>query len=115
MKKILTNLFFLFVVITIISIGFTSCKEDTNCKMEILTKLYSDTNMVVPYAKVTLQQGDILVVATSDIMGKFSCIFPLEAILKVKCEDTTTTPPLVGEGTIRLEPGNTVKRTIFVK
>lgn len=115
MKKILTNLFFLFVLITIITISFSACKEDTDCNVEIITKLYNDTNMLVPYAVVTIEEGDIKVVGVSDINGKYAHTFPLEAILKVTSEDTISVPPLVGEGSIRLVPGKTIKKTIFVK
>jgi hypothetical protein len=115
MKKIFTNLFFLFVIVTMISISFSSCKEDTECKLEIITKLYDDTMMVVPNAVVTLEQGDILVEGSSDLLGRFYYSFPLEAILNVTSKDTTVLPPLKGEGTIRLVPGATVKKTIFIK
>lgn len=115
MKKIFTNLFYLFVIITIISISISSCKEDTDCKVEILTKLYSDTNMIVPYAAIWLHQKDIDVKGTANALGVFTHTFPLEAILNVTSSDTTVTPFLTGEGTIRLEPGKTVRKTIFVK
>ncbi len=115
MKKILINLILGIFFSIFISVYFTSCKEDTNCKVEITTKLYSDTTKFVPYALVTLEQGDIKIVGSSDAIGRFSHIFPLEAILSVTSEDTSVFPPLVGEGTVRLVPGQTVKKTIFVK
>lgn len=117
MKKIFTNLFFLFVIVTMISLSFTSCKEDTDCKVEILTKLYDDTMVVVPNAIVVLDQepNDIFVSGVSDIFGKFYHTFPLEAILNVTCTDTSVVPNKKGEGSIRLVPGKTVKKTIFIK
>lgn len=115
MKKLLTNLFFLFIVITIISLNFSSCKKDTECKVEIYTKLYSDTNIVVPFAIVKIEKKDVKVEGISDIFGRFTHTFPLEAILDVTCMDTTVMPALIGESTIRLVPGETVKTTVFIK
>ncbi len=115
MKKFIVNLFFLMVLTITLSLNLTSCKEETDCTMEIYVKQYSDTMMVVPYARITVEKYDLYVEGTADAFGKYTHVFPLEAIVDVTAEDTLSSPFLAGEATVRLVPGKTVKKTIFVK
>ena len=104
--------------------GNTSCKDETDCKMEIVVKLYNDTTIVVPNANVLVHQGDINIIGTTDAMGKFEHTFALEAIFNVKVTDssaidTTVTPPIpiyrIGEGSVRLKEGTSVRKLILIK
>ncbi|MFZ4400159.1 MAG: hypothetical protein ACOYO1_09005 [Bacteroidales bacterium] len=124
MKKNLKNLLFIPLFAVILMLGNTSCKDDTDCNMEILVKLDSDTTAVVPNAIVHVHQGETHVWGVTDASGKYNHTFALEAIFVVSITDSTiidstTTPPLylvrLGEGTVRLKPGETIKKTIFVK
>ena len=102
----------------------TACKDDTDCKMEIVAKLFSDTTIVVPYANVWIHQNETNVYGTTGATGKYEHTFALEAIFNITVSDsilidTSTNPDTylhrIGEGTIRLKPGETVRKSIFIK
>ncbi len=124
MKKKLNYLLFIPIFSIVLIFGNTSCKDETDCKMEILVKNFSDTTVVVPYAKIHIHQNDIDIRGNANASGIYEHTFALEAIVNVEAKDsiitdTTVTPPayilLIGEASIRLKPGETVKKTIFVK
>ncbi len=124
MKKISKNLLFIPFFAIIFIFGNTSCKDDTDCKMEVIVKLFNDTNIVVPYAGITVTKNDLLVLGTTNAMGMYEYTFALEAIVDViaidsSIIDTTVTPHVriirEGEGTVRLEEGKTVRKTILIK
>ncbi len=96
----------------------TGCKKPEETKAIITVKLTSDTTHVVPFAHVRLEKYDVNVEGQCDEQGQFEHIFELEAILDVHAWlDTTqtgTTTEMYGETTIRLEPGKTVNKTIFI-
>ncbi len=97
---------------------FSNCAKETDCKAVITVKFLYDTNFVVPNATVRLEKYDINTSGITDGGGRFSTTFKSEAILDVFATiDTSTTglfPPLTGTGTIRLKPGETVEKSIFV-
>ena len=101
-----------------------SCSDDTDCKIEIVAKLFGDTTIVVPYANVWIHQKETNVYGITDATGKYEHTFALEAIFNVTITDsilidTTTNPDTylhrIGEGTIRLKPGETVRKSIIIK
>ncbi len=117
--------FFLFVITAIISMFlYTSCeKEDEKCKAIITAKFLSDTNIVVPLTYITIGGGTydptLVVYGITDSRGQFSNEFALEAILDVYAViDTSSFDTLVYEFTgntvIRLKPGETIYRSIFL-
>jgi hypothetical protein len=124
MKKISKNLLLLAFIAFLFMLCNTSCKEDTDCKMEVYVKLYSDTTVVIPYAGIWIHQGETSINGTTDASGKFEYTRKLEAILVVTATDSTLidssfVPPVhiyrKGEGTVRLKEGTTVKKTILIK
>jgi hypothetical protein len=124
MKNFSKNLLFILLFAIALMLTNTSCKDETDCKMEIIAKLDSDTTVLIPFARVNIDQGDIHIVGATDANGKYEHTRALEAILNVKVTDSividsTAIPPTyllrIGEGTIRLKPGETVRKTIFVK
>jgi len=124
MKKKIKYLLFIPLFSIVLMFGNTSCKDDTDCKMEITVKLFSDTTVVVPNAKIWIHQGQTDIFGTTDASGKYQHTFALEAIFNVKATDSiiidpNATPPtyvlLVGEASVRLKPGETVSKVILVK
>ncbi|MFZ4412044.1 MAG: hypothetical protein ACOYOV_03090 [Bacteroidales bacterium] len=124
MKNFSKYLFFIPFFAIVLMFGNTSCKEDTDCKMQIIVKLFSDTTILVPNAQIWIHQNDISLFGTTDATGKFEHTFALEAIYNVKATDSTiidpnATPPTyslrTAEATVRLKPGETVSKVILVK
>ena len=121
----LLALFFVFILVFALS----NCKKDTACKAVITVKMLSDTNIVVPFVLVKVNKQSVPgaeyynVEGYTDRLGQFKYTFPLEAILDVNTKlDTNTdglpTPDpqwIVGEGTLRLKPGETVNKSIFMQ
>jgi len=126
MKTLILKLMALFFVLTIV-ITLSNCKKDTACKAVITVKLLSDTNIVVPFVLVKVNKQSVPgaeyynVEGYTDRLGQFKYTFPLEAILDVNTRLDTNTDPLqqpewiVGEGTLRLKPGETVQKSIFMQ
>jgi hypothetical protein len=124
MKKFSKNFLLLSIITVVLILCITSCKDDTDCKMEIYVREYNDTNVVVPYAGILIHQGETAIPGTTDAFGKFEYTRKLEAIFIVTAVDSTLidssfVPPIhiyrKGEGTIRLKEGTTVKKTILIK
>ena len=114
MKK-LFKLLVIAVVVASISFSFSSCKEDTECEAVVTVKLQSDTSVVVPNAEVEISKQDIRVVGVSDANGQFRYTFKLEAILDVIAKSSGATDTLYGQTVIRLKPGETVYKTVFIQ
>lgn len=110
--------------ITLIISGFffltftSGCKKPEETKAIITVKYTTDTTQVVPFAHVRLEKYDVNVEGQCDAEGNFEHIFELEAILDVHAwldtSQTGTTSEMYGETTIRLEPGKTVNKTVFI-
>ncbi len=120
MKKIVKPTHILVFLVIGFIISVTSCKEDTNCTVQVYVKTKADTNIVVPGAWVVVRSnhatnqpiGDS---AFTDGNGMYSHVFPLEAIMDVKAVDNSTSPPRIGIGSIRFWAGHTVRTSIFVE
>jgi hypothetical protein len=124
MKNFAKNLLLLSIIAIIFILSNTSCKKDTDCKVEIYVKSFNDTTVVIPYAGIWIHQGETSILGTADANGRFEYTFKLEAIFNVTAMDSTLfdstfTPPIriyrKGEGTFRLIEGTTVKKTILIK
>lgn len=126
MKTLLLKLMALTCVIVFV-FSLSNCKKDTACKAVITVKMLSDTNHVVPYVLLTIDKHTVpganyyFVEGYTDKFGQFKYTFPLEAILDVATKlDTNTNPGqqpewIVGQGTLRLKPGETVYKSIFMQ
>jgi len=108
-------------VIILISL-LSTCKRDTDCKAVVTVKYYHDTTLVVPEADVVISKGDKREEGKSNSAGIFETTFKLEAILDIYAEKDTATqvynppiPPLTGAAVIRLKPGETVYKTVFIQ
>lgn len=101
--------------ITGVVIVINSCQKDTSCPAVITVKMQSDTNTVVPNATVTIHKGDIVETGVSDVNGQFRYTFKLEAILDVDAKVPAAPPDtLYGQTVIRLVPGKTAYKSVFV-
>jgi len=120
------KIFSLKIVITLIlvaSLGvcvFYGCKKDnTDCTAIITAKYLSDTNVTLPYADIVIapEFQDVRVDGKTDITGAFQHVFKYEGILEVIVYKPIpgTNDSVIGKGIIRLAPGETSTKTIFVK
>ena len=92
----------------------SSCeKENTDMIALIEVRYLGDTAIVVPGAYVTLEKNDVFIDGTTNAQGVFSHTFKLEAILDVTAT-IDTGQYLTGNSVIRLRPGKTVTRKIYV-
>ncbi|MEI6821698.1 MAG: hypothetical protein WCL51_07160 [Bacteroidota bacterium] len=116
MKKIVKPTHFLVFLVIGFLISVASCKEDTNCTVQVFVKTKADTNIVVPGAWVVISKtGQVGDSGVADGNGMYTHIFPLEAIMDVKAVDNSTSPPRIGTGSIRFWAGHTVRTSIFVQ
>jgi len=123
MKRFFTNSIILaFFSIAIIFL-FSTCKKDKDCKVVITVKYQGDTTKTVPDATVKLYSKHTsdnfpTVNGVSDGSGQFTYTYKLEAILDVESTKDTDTmlsnPLLYGTGMVRLKPGQTAYKTIFL-
>jgi len=101
-----------------IALTFTSCQKPDETKACITVKYTTDTTKVVPFAHVRLEKYDVNVEGQCDEDGYFEHIFKMEAILDVHAwldtSQTGTSTEMYGETTIRLDPGKTVNKTVFI-
>ena len=114
------NVFAILMVAGLFFLVFYGCKkESTDCTAIITAKQLNDTNVVVSYADIIIapQYQDVRVEGKTDIAGIFQHVFKYEGILDVIVFKpiTGTTDSLIGRGVIRLKPGETTLKTIFVK
>jgi hypothetical protein len=122
MKKIFFRRFlYTLVLAALVSLFlYTSCKkEDTECEAVITARFLSDTTVVVPFASIIIDKHDVYVDGMTDSKGQFRHTFDLEAILDVTASvDTSSYDTLVyyfeGNTVIRLRPGETIYRTVFL-
>jgi len=119
----LKNLFIILTVGSAMVLMFYSCKKaKTQCDTVILVKAQWDTNIIIPFADVVVggQFSDVAVSGKTDATGTFAASFKLEAILTaVASKDTTTlghpsAPVLTGAAVVRLQPGQTVYKTVYI-
>jgi hypothetical protein len=94
---------------------FSRCSSDEECGVVITVKYLGptpgDTNQLVPNANIKLWKGDVNEVGTTDANGSYTHTFKLEAILNVDVDKDDT---ILGSGIVRLKPGKTVYKTVFV-
>lgn len=114
MKK-LFKLLVVAVVLASFPLAFVSCTEETECDAVVTVKMQNDTNVVVPGAEVIIRKSDIKAEGTSDINGQFRYTFKLEAILDVIASKGASGDTLYGQTVIRLKPGQTVYKTVFIQ
>jgi hypothetical protein len=126
MKKLFTNSVFLAFISLFFVLTLTTCKKDKDCKVVITVKYQgttpADTIQPVADAFVKLyahNSSDDFVKAegNTDGSGQFIHTYKLEAILDViatKDTDTVVGTTLQGQGVVRLKPGETVYKTIFL-
>ena len=91
----------------------TTCKKDKEMTAVITIRMQNDTNILVPNALVQIKKGDVLDEGLSDANGQFRHTYKLEAILDVYAEIDTGTV-LSGTTIIRLKPGQTVYKSVFI-
>lgn len=113
MKAIFKLIILLSVIIAFIII-FSTCKKDQDMPVVITVKMQSDTNIVVPVANVTIKKGEITIEGVTDANGQFRHIYKLEAIFDVFAYKITAIDTLSGATIIRLKPGETVYKTVFI-
>jgi hypothetical protein len=93
-------------------------KEPTDCTAVITVKMLSDTNQTVSFAKVIIAPDypDVRVQGLSDASGQYTYVFKYEGILDVVASKLIdgTSDSLFGKGVVRLKPGETSYKTIFV-
>jgi len=99
---------------------FNGCKKDsTDCTAIITAKYLNDTNVTLAYADVIIapQFQDVRVDGKTDITGTFQHVFKYEGILDVIVYKPVVGTPdsVIGRGVIRLKPGETTLKTIFVQ
>lgn len=121
MKSFLLKSLFIVGIVGVI-VMLTTCKKDTECHAVIIVKFYHDTTQVVSDAEVVIQKGVKYVEGTTDASGRFKHTFQHEKIMEVIAVKDTSDgtinpppPPLQGEAVIRLQPGKTVERTVFIQ
>ena len=106
-------------ILSIVIVGFISllinCKKNTDCTAVVTVKRQADTNLVVPNAKVTIRKGDVSVTGYTDASGQFKHTYKLEAIFDVYAQKPDTIDTLTGQAVIRLKPGETVNKTVFIQ
>jgi hypothetical protein len=95
-------------------VGFPSCEEEGgDMEAVVVVKYLGDTTQLVPGANVVISKNDIHVDGVTDSKGEFSYVFELEAILDIHVTKDTGTI-LTGASVIRLKPGKTVYRTVYI-
>jgi hypothetical protein len=110
-------------ILSIVIVGFIflliNCKKNTDCIAVITVKKQSDTTLVVPSAKVTIRKGDVSVTGYTDGTGQFRHTYKLEAIFDVYAsvskKDSVNVDSLSGQAVIRLKPGETAYKTVFIQ
>jgi len=95
------------------------CKKDTECKCVITVKHLSDTNKIIKQCSVYVGKYAVSQSAFSDDAGQVRLTFKNEAILDIFAQIDTSTDPLYqrylkGQASIRLTPGETVQKSVFV-
>jgi len=117
----LRQLFLPLVIIALLGIfSFSSCKkEETKCKAVITAKFLSDTNLFIQGASIIVEKRDIFMTGVTDKNGQFEFTRELEAILDIDARVDTSSYDTIsyvyeGSTVIRLKPGETIYRTVFL-
>lgn len=110
---------FIFLVLSgVFALMFTACDKQEETKAVITVKYTTDTTKVVPYAHVRIEKYDVNVEGQCNADGTFEHVFKMEAILDVSAwldtSQTGTLTEMYGETTVRLDPGKTVYKTVFI-
>jgi uncharacterized protein YxeA len=118
MKTIIRPFLISLLIITGIAFLFTNCHKDKECPAVVTVKYLADTSRAVPNATVKIHKQDVNVQGFSDANGQFRYTFDLEAILDVNAiappDSVISIDTLYGQAIIRLVPGQTVYKTVFV-
>lgn len=115
MKAIFKNVILFLTLISIVSL-FSTCQKNTDCASVITVKMQSDTSVIVPNATVIIKKYDVFVEGISDGNGQVSHTFKLQAILDVYATVPAAPPDtLRGNTVLRLVPGKTVYKSVFVQ
>ncbi|MFA4851232.1 MAG: hypothetical protein WC868_00080 [Bacteroidales bacterium] len=111
MKAIFKLIIFSSVIIAFIMI-FSMCNKDEDMPVVITVKMQNDTNIIVPSANVKITKGPktTTIEGVTDAYGQFRHTYKLEAIFDVFVDKDT----LTGATIIRLKPGETVYKTVFI-
>ena len=107
----------LFFSVIFISLFFSfSCKKDKEMTATVTVKMQSDTNIVVPLASVQIgTKGDIRVSGVTNALGQFSYSYKDEAIFDIVASKQVDSVTIIhGSSIIRLVPGKTVYKSVFV-
>ncbi len=115
----LKNLIAISVVIFCAFVVTVSCKkESTDCTAVITVKKLNDTMQTVAFARVIIAPDypDVRVEGKSDASGMYSHAFKYEGILDVyaSIKIAGTNDSLFGKSVVRLKPGETTYKTVFV-
>ena len=106
-------------VVTAMLMIASGCKKDTECKLVVTVKHLSDTNRVVPQCSVMVIKYDVKAHGFTTAAGQFAHTFEHEAILDIFATIDTSSDPLInsylkGTSSVRLIPGQTVHKSVFV-
>ncbi len=120
MKKIsFKSLITLVLAVSISGIVFFGCKKaNTDCTAIITVKKLLDTMQILQYADVIIAPNypDVRVAGKSDASGQYQKVFKYEGILDIQVYKAIgPNDTLRGTGVIRLKPGETVSKTVFVQ
>ena len=115
----LKNLIAIGVIVLCAVVVTVSCKkESTECTAVITVKKLNDTLQTVSFARVIIAPDypDVRVEGKSDASGQYTYVFKYEGILDVLASKKIdgTTDSLFGKGVVRLHPGETTYKNIFV-
>ncbi len=120
MRKTILMIAIGLMVATMMMLTAGGCKKDTDCKLVVTVKHLSDTNRVVPQCSVLVKKYDVEAAGFTNTAGQFDYTFKYEAILDIFALIDTSTDPLTnswlkGESSVRLEPGQTVHKSVFIR
>ena len=82
--------------------------------MVITAKLLNDTIIIVPNARIIVGKYDIKDSGITNGSGQVTLKFKSEAIMDVIGYWDSVSPPLTGETSVRLKPGKTVYKSVFL-
>ena len=121
MKALKSTFIFSLLALLGITLLFSTCKKDTECTAVITVKMQNDTLVYVPFATVKIHKSDVYEEGVTNTQGQISKTFKLEAILEVDAVFITVPPDtltladtLYGKTVVRLVPGKTVNKTVFI-
>jgi hypothetical protein len=122
-SPLLKSLFVIVLLAGVVMLLAIGCKKDNKEITCVITVKYqADTLRVAPFADVVIgaEYDDVRIEGKTDATGIFQTTFQLEAILYVNASKDTNTgvgptePVVTGVSTVRLRPGETVYKTVFI-